>query len=132
MSTRQFYCDCPLRCKRRKLVSRTTYYDHAKFRPQLGLHSDYNTSAALHGVPASSSSNPISSNHELHGPVQSVEVSEDESDGEGSSSATRTPGLLVHARGQVDQAISGGRGSSDGPQLPEGDEGRLIHHGSGS
>jgi hypothetical protein len=134
MSTRQFYCDCPARCKRRKLVSKTTYYDHAKFRPrpqlESGLHSDYNTFAALRGVPASSSSNPISSNHELHGPQsrqRSVGVSEeDESDNEGSSSA-RTLDLVAHASGQVDQAVGGGWGSSNGP---EGDEGRLIHHGS--
>lgn len=50
-----YFCDCSVRCKRRKQVSRTTYYDHAKFRnPQLrpyeDLDEDYNTFAALHGV----------------------------------------------------------------------------------
>ena len=50
MSTQQYFCDCPARCKRRKAVSRTTYYDHARFR--LPLSENFNTFAALHRVEA--------------------------------------------------------------------------------
>jgi hypothetical protein len=64
MST-QYYCDCPVRCKKRKPVSRTTYYDHARFRqqqqPQL---SDYNSFAALHSLEPSIS--PSSDSIGLH------------------------------------------------------------------
>lgn len=59
MST-QYYCDCPVRCKKRKPVSRTTYYDHAKFRQQQEPQmSDYNAFAAHHrlGPSFSASSN---------------------------------------------------------------------------
>lgn len=52
MSTQEFFCDCPARCKTRKKVSRSTYYNHSKFR--LGQHTglDYNAFAATHGIPS--------------------------------------------------------------------------------
>jgi len=32
MPPREYFCDCPIRCKQRKKVSKTTYFDHAKYR----------------------------------------------------------------------------------------------------
>ena len=32
---KSYFCDCPVYCKSRKLVGKTTYYKHAKFRHQL-------------------------------------------------------------------------------------------------
>jgi hypothetical protein len=52
MSTQEYFCDCEARCKKRKRVSRTTFYGHARFRAQpLPLDRDYNDFAAVHGVP---------------------------------------------------------------------------------
>jgi hypothetical protein len=34
MPPREYFCDCPIRCKQRKKVSKTTYFDHAKYRNQ--------------------------------------------------------------------------------------------------
>ena len=86
MSTRQYFCDCQAYCKKRKVVSRTTYYDHAKFRQQLS--EDFNAFAALHGVEVST---PSSSGHDLDpsftGPShkRGRPWSVDEEDGQGSN-----------------------------------------------
>src|ERR1700690_4290471 len=44
----QYFCDCPARCKRRKAVSCTTFYDHAKYR--VNLSTEYNTMLASHRI----------------------------------------------------------------------------------
>jgi hypothetical protein len=55
MSTKEYFCDCPARCKTRKKVFRSTFYNHSKCRlgplgQSTGLH--YKAFAAIHGVPS--------------------------------------------------------------------------------
>jgi hypothetical protein len=132
MSTQEYFCDCPARCKRRKLVSRTTYYDHARFRlgPHLGpaLHEDYNAFAALHGVSASASSfpDPIPSGSGSSigsGYKRSAPQSIDEEGSSGDSEGCTQQGLLAHGE---DCAVSGlgGWENVDGPA------GHLVYHSS--
>jgi hypothetical protein len=45
MSQHVYYCDCAVRCKREKQVSRATYFKHAQFRHVLPMDLDTFTAA---------------------------------------------------------------------------------------
>jgi hypothetical protein len=71
----QYYCDCPSFCKERKLVSRSTYFSHAKHRSTRtydGYLASNGSSSADHTgrIPGPSSSSPCASSSGIGGPLE--------------------------------------------------------------
>lgn len=100
MSTQEFFCDCPARCKTRKKVSRSTFYSHSKYRlaaaglgqsHDMGL-GDYNAFAATHNIP---SSVPQASFGQTD-PYQPTEAGHDLQDDLGTSHASQSTHTMHH------------------------------------
>ena len=148
MSTREYFCDCAPRCKKRKRVSRTTFYSHAKFRAKFQAIQeaiplmDYNAFAEMHGVPtlvptlsSSSCRHPIEANCDPNDTSHasaggSVEEDSESDDPSGGCPSGRywsmEKSVSPASNGPQEDENDGGAGRSDSESSDNGDQVRSL------
>ncbi|KAJ7502165.1 hypothetical protein B0H11DRAFT_1907286 [Mycena galericulata] len=116
-----YYCDCPVKCKRRKPVKRSTFLAHAAYRNPLSRTLEEHTAATFDQLMQSENATVGLTDSELPARKKPRLASPEESDSQNSdsSSSSRNPGFASMQLSDDPPSFTMGDSDGFGQQLPE-------------